>query len=466
MEGGMQKISTNIGNCRGKNRTASEGYPGVQTFIGITENNLTEVHFTPEDLLEQIISPRNMNKAYQQVVSNKGKGGIDGMETDELLSWLHQHKETLLNELITGKYRPHPVRRVCIPKENGKRQLGIPTVVDRLVQQSISQILTPIYEREFSDNSYGFRPKRSAHDALRQAQSYITSGYKYGIGLDLEKFFDTVNHSRLIEILSRKIKDGRVISLINKYLSAGVMIREEFEASPSGVPQGCPLSPLLSNIMLNEMDRELELRGHRFVRYADDCLILCKSKRAAERTKESITRYIEERLYLRVNKEKTKVGYVAGMKFLGYSFYIKSGKCRLYVHANSYSKLKSRLKELTGRSNGMGYEQRKSCLRLFIRGWLEYFKLADMSSKLQVIDEWYRRRIRMCIWKCWKKVKTRFKNLQKCGINKDKAWEWANTRKGYWRIAGSFILTRALNNGNLKQANYPFLLDYYRKVVS
>jgi len=463
----MQKISAKNDNWQESNRTESEGNLGVQTYIGITENNLTEVHFTTDDLLEQIISPSNMNKAYKQVMSNKGSGGIDGMETETLLSWLREHKETLLSSIMAGKYRPKPVRRVEIPKEGGKkRQLGIPTVVDRLIQQSISQILSPLYESEFSDTSYGFRPGRGCHDALRQAQSYITSGYKYAVDLDLEKFFDTVNHSRLIEILSRRIKDGRVISLIHKYLVSGVQVGDKFEESIYGVPQGGPLSPILSNVMLNELDKELDRRGHPYVRYADDVLIFCKSKRAAERTRQSIIRFIEEVLYLRVNKEKTKVGYIQGLKFLGYSFYINSGECRLTVHPKSYDKLKTRLKELTGRSNGMGYEQRKQKLRLFIIGWLEYFKFADMKKKLQSMDKWYRRRLRMCIWKCWKKVKTRFRNLCKCGIEKQQAWEWANTRKGYWHTADSFILHRALNNDNLKQANYPFLLDCYRKIVS
>jgi group II intron reverse transcriptase/maturase len=343
---------------------------------------------------------------------------------------------------------------------------GLPTVVDRLIQQSVSQVLSPVYEREFSDHSYGFRPHRSCHDALLGAQSHVNAGYKYVVDLDLEKFFDTVSHSRLMELLSKRIKDGRVISLIHKYLQAGIKIGSCFEETHSGVPQGSPLSPLLSNIMLNELDKELERRCHPFVRYADDCMIFCKSKRAAERTKRSIIRYIEAELYLRVNEAKTSVGYVRGMKFLGYSFYVKSGECRLNVHPKSIAKFKSKLKELTGRSNGMGYERRKTVLRQFIVGWLEYFKLADMKSKLQVLDEWYRRRLRMCIWKCWKKVKTRFNNLCKCGIEKYKAWEWANTRKGYWRTSNSPILSRALNNDNLRRANYPFLMDCYRKIVS
>lgn len=467
MKGRMQKISTQSDNCPLKDRTASESYAGVQTFMGITENNLMEVRFCGDDLMERIVSPSNLNRAYKQVVSNRGSGGVDRMQTGDLLPWLRYHKESLLNSLLDGSYRPNPVRRVEIPKGNGQtRPLGIPTVVDRLVQQSISQVLTPMYEREFSESSYGFRPKRGCHDALRKAQHHINSGYKYVVDLDLEKFFDTVSHSRLIEVLSRKIRDGRVISLIHKYLLAGVQVGNRYEESRSGVPQGGPLSPLLGNILLDELDKELERRGHPFVRYADDCMIFCRSERAAERTRDSIIRFIEDRLHLRVNREKTKSGYIRGMKFLGYSFYVYSGECRLSVHPKSIEKFKAKLKELTGRSNGMGYAGRKESLRHFIMGWLEYFKLADMKSKLQEMDMWYRRRLRMCIWKNWKRVITRFRNLMKCGIDKYQAWQWANTRKGYWHISNSWVLGRALSNDNLRRANYPLLIDCYSKVVS
>lgn len=464
MKGRMQKISAVNDSCPQKNRTESEGYVGVQTFIGITENNLTEVHFTKDDLLEGILSPANLNKAYKQVVSNGGSGGVDNMETEDLLPFLKLHKDELVTSLMNGDYHPNPVRRVEIPKDNGKkRQLGIPTVVDRLIQQAISQILSPIYEREFSNNSFGFRPRRSAHKALRTAQNYINAGNKYAVDLDLEKFFDTVNQSKLIEILSRRIKDGRVISLIHKYLRAGVLTGNKFEESSRGVPQGGPLSPLLSNIMLNELDKELEHRGHPFVRYADDCMIFCKSKRSAIRAMNHIVRFIEETLFLRVNREKTKAGYVRGMKFLGYSFHNSKGVFRLSVYPQSYIKLKVRLKELTGRSNGMGYEKRKYELHQFIRGWIEYFKLADMQNHLNAIDKWLRRRIRMCIWKSWKNVSTRITNLLRCGIDSWHAHKWGYV-KGYWRIAGSPILNRAIDTDKLRNAGYPMMLDYYSKM--
>ena len=307
----MQKILSQGNNCPQKNSTECKGYEGVQTVIGITENHLVEVNFTSEHLMYYILSSSNLNNAYLQVKRNAGASGSDKMEVGDLLPYLRQHKDELVKSLMQGTYRPNPVRRVEIPKDNGKkRQLGIPSVVDRVIQQAISQVLTLVYDRTFSSSSFGFRPRRSCHTALRKVQSHINEGYKYAIDLDLEKFFDTVNHSKLIEVLSRTIKDNRLLSLIHKYLNAGVIVSNKFEETILGVPQGGPLSPLLSNIMLNELDKELERRGHRFVRYADDCMILCKSRRSANRTKESIIRFIEDTLFLKVNKEKTKVGYI------------------------------------------------------------------------------------------------------------------------------------------------------------
>jgi len=326
------------------------------------------------------------------------------------------------------------------------------------------QVLSPIYEKQFSPSSYGFRPKRSAHQALNKCKSYITDGYIYAVDMDLEKFFDTVNQSKLIEVLSRTVKDGRVISLIHKYLNAGVVIRNKFEETSMGVPQGGPLSPLLSNIMLNELDRELEKRGHPFVRYADDMVIFCKSKRSANRTLANIVPYIEDKLFLRVNREKTTTAYVSGIKFLGYSFYVVKGEGRLRVHPKSIAKMKGRIRTLTSRSNGWGYARRKEALRQYITGWVNYFKLADMKSLLVRVDEWYRRRLRMVIWKLWKRNRNRYRNLIRLGINNYKAWEWANTRKGYWHTAGSFILSSSVTSDSLRRAGYLFFLDYYRLV--
>jgi RNA-directed DNA polymerase len=462
MKGGKQKISQDT--CLQNSRAEPEGYAGGQTFIWITENNLTNTNRPEYGLLEQILSPSNLNQAYKRVRSNKGSGGIDKMEVESLKDYLVYNKEKLIQAILDGSYRPNPVRRVEISKEKGKRSLGIPTVVDRVIQQAIAQILSPIYEKQFSSNSYGFRPKRNAHQALSKCRNYITDGYKYAVDMDLEKFFDTVNQSKLIEVLSRTVKDGRVVSLIHKYLNAGVVIRSKFEETRIGVPQGSPLSPLLSNIMLNELDKELEKRGHRFVRYADDLVILCKSKRSAERTLANIVPYIEKKLFLRVNREKTTVAYISRIKFLGYSFYVYKGEGRLRVHPRSVAKMKEQIKMLTSRSNGWGYARRKEALRQFITGWVNYFKLADMKKLLLRVDEWYRRRLRMVIWKQWKRVRTRWRNLIKLGINKYKAWEWANTRKGYWHIANSFILSRSVTNDGLKQAGYIFFSDYYRSV--
>lgn len=431
----------------------------------ITENNLTNENRLGYGLLEFILSPANLNSAYKKVKRNKGAGGVDKMQVESLKDYLVENKDELITSILQGKYRPNPVRRVEISKENGsKRQLGIPTVVDRVIQQAIAQVLTPLYEPQFSEHSYGFRPKRNAHQALKKCKEYITDGYSYAVDLDLEKFFDKVNHSKLIEILSRTVKDGRVVSLIHKYLNAGVQMGGNCEVSELGVPQGGPLSPLLSNVMLNELDKELGRRGHKFVRYADDMVILCRSKRSAERVMSTLVPFIENKLLLKVNREKSQVAAMRKVKFLGYSFYKSKGEGRLRIHPKSVSKMKAKIKELTSRSNGWGNARRKVALRQYITGWVNYFKLADMNSLLQRVDEWYRRRLRMVIWKQWKRIKTKLVNLVKLGVKKSKAWEWANTRKGYWHTAKSFILATTITTDRLRQAGYIFLSDYYQKV--
>jgi RNA-directed DNA polymerase len=465
MKGREQKIPIDNGTYHHSDRAELEGYVGGQTYIRITENNFTNVDKPSYGLLEQILSPSNLNKSYKRVKSNGGSGGVDGMEVESLKDYLVKNKEALIQSILDGTYRPNPVRRVEIPKDNGtKRKLGIPTVVDRVVQQAIMQVLSPIYEKQFSNNSYGFRPKRSTHQALKQCKDYITAEYYFAVDMDLDKFFDTVNQSKLVEVLSRTIKDGRVISLIHKYLNAGLVLRNKFEETKDGVPQGGPLSPLLSNIMLNELDKELEIRRHRFVRYADDLVILCKSKRSAERTLTNIIPFIENKLFLKVNKEKTLVAYISNIKFLGYSFYVRNKEGRLRLHPKTITKMKARIKELTSRSNGWGNARRKEKLRQYITGWVNYFKLADMKSLLSKVDEWYRRRLRMVIWKQWKRIKTRLRNLIKLGIDKHKAWEHANTRKSYWRTANNPFVKQSISSDRLKQAGFIFFTDYYRYV--
>lgn len=463
MNGKTQK--TEQDTLRQRDRAEPEGKVGGQTFLWMTERGDTGATGGEPGLLEFILSPANLNEAYKQVVRKDGSGGVDGMGTGELLSYLRTHKDELLTTIWNGNYKPQPVKRVEIPKENGeRRQLGIPTVIDRVIQQAITRQLSPIYERQFSDNSYGFRPGRNAHQAISRCQQYANEGYGYVVDMDLEKFFDQVNQSKLVEVLSRNIKDGRVISLIHKYLRAGVMEQGHYEETPMGVPQGGNLSPLLSNVMLNELDKELEKRGLRYVRYADDCMIFCRSRRAAERVQASITRFIEGKLYLKVNREKTVVAHIKDVKFLGYGFYFTKEGCRLRAHRKSIEKMRARIRELTSRSNGWGNERRKEATRQFIIGWINYFRYADIKKLLENTDEWFRRRIRSLIWKQWKRVKTRLKNLIRLGIPRQKAWEFANTRKGYWRTAGSYILGRSITNDRLRQSGYIFFSDYYVKV--
>ena len=436
-------------------------YAEVFDYSKIAEKSGAITNYWTDNLLDLILRKDNLNKAYKRVKANKGKGGIDGMQVDELLPYLRENQETLIQEIKGGKYKPNPVRRVEIPKETkGEfRKLGVPTVVDRVIQQAITQELTPIYEEQFSENNFGFRPKRGQHDALKQCQKNVNEGYVYVVDMDLEKFFDTVCQSKLIEVLSRTIKDGRVISLIHKYLNAGAMANGMFERTETGMPQGGPLSPLLSNVMLNELDRELERRGHRFVRYADDCMIFCKSKKSAERTLNNIVPFIEGKLFLKVNPKKTKVAHISKVKYLGYSFYRYKGKCRFRVHPKSVEKMKNKIRELTDRNNGMGNAKREKKYQNYVRGWVEYFKLADMEGLLQKTDEWARRRTRAVYWKQWKKIKTKYKMLKALGLEHWKAKELACSRKGYWRMAQ--VLNSVITNKIIAKLGYTSMLDYY-----
>lgn len=453
------------GYCQ-RDSAEHKGYDRALTETRITENNITDASSEGYGLLEQILDPENLNKAYKQVKKNKGSHGVDGMSTDTLLEYLKQNGNTLRKTILDGKYRPSPVRRVEIPKDNGKkRQLGIPTAVDRVIQQAIMQKLSPLYDATFSETSYGFRPKRSAHDALRRTIEYANEGYTYVVDMDLEKFFDVVNQSKMIEILSRTIKDGRVISLIHKYLRAGAIVHKRFEETQIGLAQGGNLSPLCSNIMLNELDKELERRGIRFVRYADDIMLFARCKRSAARIMAHILPFIENKLKLRVNKEKTKVAYIGHVKFLGYGFYPSKGsKIKLKVHKKSIEKMKSRVRVITSRSRGISYETLKLELKQYVRGWVNYFKHADMKMLLESTDAWLRRRLRMFIWKRCKKAKTRYRLLKQLGYNHQNAIKYANTRKGYWAVAGSQILNCSITDDVLRKAGYLFFLDYLKSV--
>lgn len=416
-------------------------------------------------LLEEVLGKENLTMAYKRVISNKGSHGVDGMRVDELLPYLKQHGRNLVTSILEGTYRPKPVRRVEIPKpDGGIRLLGIPTVIDRTIQQAVAQVLTPIFERTFSDNSYGFRPNRDAKQAIKRAKEYIEQGYRWVVDIDLAKYFDTVNHDKLMALVAREIKDKRVLKLIRLFLQSGVMINGVVIETEEGCPQGGPLSPLLSNIMLTELDRELEKRGHKFCRYADDNNIYVKSKKAGNRVMRSITDFLENKLKLKVNKDKSAVDRPWKRKFLGFTFYQWYGKIGIRVHEKSVKKFKTKIKAITARSNALNMEQRMIKLRRCIIGWLNYFGIADISKLTKELDEWTRRRIRMCFWKQWKRIKTKHDNLRKLGVKDGKAWEYANTRKSYWRIANSPILSTTLTNSYLENIGYTSIFKRYKQI--
>jgi len=384
--------------------------------------------------------------ALQRVEKNKGSHGVDMMPVQNLRQHIVENWISIKEAILKGTYEPMPVRRVEIPKpDGGVRLLGIPTVTDRLIQQAIAQVLSRIYDPMFSEHSYGFRSNRSAHDAVRKAKGYIRDGYRWVVDMDLEKFFDRVNHDRLMSTLAKTIKEKPLLKLIRKYLQAGVMINGVVSRTEEGTPQGGPLSPLLSNIVLDELDKELEKRGHKFVRYADDCNIYVKSKRAGERTMASVKRFIEGKLRLKVNEKKSAVDRPWKRKFLGFSF-TPSKEPKVRIAKQSLKRMKKKVREITSRKIPYPMEYRIKKLNQYLLGWCGYFALADTKSIFEDLDGWIRRRLRMCLWKNWKTSKTRIRNLIKLGVPEWKAYEWGNSRKGYWRISKSPILHRTLGN--------------------
>lgn len=450
-------------SCPEYDRLEAEGIPGARSMF-TRETNLRD----GADLFEQVLERNNLNKAFKQVKRNGGAPGVDGMTVDGLSSYLHEHKESFLASLRNGTYRPQPVRRVEIPKpDGGKRLLGVPTVMDRMIQQAISQVLTPIFEEGFAETSYGFRPGRSAHQAIRKAQEYYNQGYRRVVDIDLSKYFDTINHELLMAQLRTKITDQRILCLIKRYLKSGVMINGIVSRTEEGSPQGGNLSPLLSNIYLTVFDRELERRGHKFVRYADDVNIYVKTQRAAERVLSSSRKFLETKLKLKVNESKSKAGSPLKLKFLGFALRSSSGgQAGIRVHEKSIDRLKNKIRELTRRNQGKSVEYMLLKLRQFTIGWLGYYAIADMKNFMKSTNEWIRRKIRTYVWKQWKRVRTRFSRLQELGISKGKAWEWANTRKGYWHTANSWILSRSLTNQRIAQMGYDDISIRYNTLHS
>ncbi len=415
---------------------------------GVSMEHVMEPPDPNENLLERILSSGNMHTAWKRVKANKGSPGIDKMSIGEFPDFARKNWQNIRDSIVAGTYKPLPVRRVEIPKDTGgTRPLGIPTVLDRLIQQAIYQVMMPIFEPEFSDDSYGFRPVRSAHYAVRQAREYIEEGYRIAVDMDLEKFFDTVNHDVLMHKVALRVRDKNVLRLIGKYLRAGVMVNGRRQSTPKGVPQGGPLSPILANILLDELDKELEKRGHRFVRYADDFLIFVKSQRAGKRVKESIQRFLERKLKLKVNQEKSQVAETNQINFLGFTF--KGTKIRWSDKA--FQKFKRRVKELTGRSWFVSMEYRYKKLAQYLRGWMNYFGISEYYRPIPEIDSWIRRRMRMCYWKQWRYVRTKVRNLLKLGVRPDVAIPTSLSRKGPWRCSRTQATQAGMTNKWLKE---------------
>ena len=419
-------------------------------------------------LLETILHKDNLNRAYKRVKANKGAAGIDGMTIEEALPYLKEHQQELINRILRGKYTPSPVRRVEIPKpDGGMRKLGIPTVIDRTIQQAITQQLVPIYEPLFVENSFGYRPNRSAKDAITRVKEYAEQGYTFAVVLDLSKYFDTLNHEILINLLRREIKDERVVQLIKRYLKSGVMENGVVMETEAGSPQGGNLSPLLANIYLNEFDQEFLKRGVPCIRYADDIVLLAKSKRASERLLESSTRYLEEKLKLTVNREKSctvSVFAIRNFKYLGFALGRNGSGIYVRVHPKSWKKFKSKLKDLSSRRSVQSIKRSLEIIKVYARGWLNYYGIASMKQKIDDINGWLYHRIRMCIWKQWKKPKTKVRNLIKMGVPEDLAWQAGNSRRGHWFTTHTVAVNMAMTKERLISSGFYDLATAYQSV--
>ena len=418
-----------------------------------------------EDLWEVAFSRDSLVRALRRVESNRGAAGVDGMSVAELRPWLKDHWPEVRRALDEGTYQPAPVRRATIPKpDGGERELGVPTVLDRLIQQAIAQTLTPVFDPHFSERSYGFRPGRSAPQAVQMARGYVVAGLEWVVDVDLERFFDRVQHDALMARVARKVADKRLLRLIRRYVEAGVMVNGVKQASTEVTPQGSPLSPLLANIMLDDLDRELERRGHRFVRYADDIRVHVKSERAGQRVLDGLVEFIEKRLKLKVNQEKSSVKHAVKATVLGFGFYFRGeGAVGIRVAHKALERLRMRTQALTGRSWRISMPERIELLNRYIGGWCSYFAMAETSSVFEDLDKWLRRRLRQVRWKEWKRPGTRRRNLLALGVTPRKAREWAGSSKGCWRMSGSPALARALPNAHWQQLGLLGFSYYWRR---
>lgn len=415
-------------------------------------------------LMEQIVCRENMLKAHARVKANKGSAGVDGVTVDELMDYCRLHWPCIKEALLSGTYQPQAVRRVAIPKpQGGERALGIPTVIDRLIQQAILQVLQPHIDPQFSDNSYGFRPGRSAHGAVKAAQLHVSAGFRWVVDIDLESFFDRVNHDVLMSRVARRVKDKRLLRVIRRYLQAGVLEGGVVSGRTEGTPQGGPLSPLLSNILLDEWDKELEDRGHRFVRYADDCNIYVQSKAAGERVMASIKRFLETRLRLRINETKSQVARPWNTKFLGYSF-TKQREVKLKPAPQSVKRLKQKLRTHFRRGRGQALGKVIESLRPLLRGWFNYFRLSEVKGVFETLDQWLRRRMRVLIWRRWKRAATRVRMLIRRGFDQDRARQCAYNHRGPWWNAGSSHMNQAFPTRFFRQLGLVSLLDEHVKL--
>lgn len=442
----------------------------AQRMDGKRQNDFFFMVEKHDNLMRWVVGGQGFVSAYHSVLRNKGAAGVDGVKTEDLPRFLLHHWERIKTELLDGSYQPQLVRGVSIPKPNGGiRQLGIPTVMDRLVQQAIHQVLSPIWEKGFSTFSYGFRPKRSAHDALKQATEYINAGRHWIIDLDLKSFFDRVHHDKLMSLISQRIGDKILLRLIRRYLQSGLLKDGVVQMRQEGTPQGGPLSPLLSNILLNELDKELEKRGHKFVRYADDCSIFLTSRSAAERVLASITRFLNRKLHLEVNEEKTKICRPLQFELLGHGFvssYKKGdrGKYRLSIAKKSWQRLKEKIKVITRKTSPIPLVERIERLKSLMYGWVNYFKYATGYQKLKTLDGWIRCRLRYCIWKQWKRPKRRLRAFRQLGVGESWARRYAYSRMGGWAIACSPIMGTTVTEERLRQRGYIPFLEYFLQV--